>query len=100
MPWGAGNGAGLIKLIGNDVMATLQVPAASDKAAIEHTFDAEYLPMMLENARLKGLLEAERRRADDHRDHVQQALETVACLAPATGPPSITIENRPLDPHR
>jgi uncharacterized protein YjbI with pentapeptide repeats len=84
-----------IKLIGNDVMATLQVPAGSNKSAIEHTFDAKYLAMELENAHLKGLLAGERRRADDHRDHVQQALQAVARLAPATGPPSITIENRP-----
>ena len=85
-----------IKLMGNDVMATMQVPAGSDKAAIEHTFDAEYLLMMLENARLKGLLEGQRQRADDHRDQTQQVLKAVARLAPAAGPPSIAIENRPL----
>jgi uncharacterized protein YjbI with pentapeptide repeats len=84
-----------IQLIGNDVMATLQVPAGTDKASVEHTFDGEYLHMMLENARLKGLLEGQRQRADDHREQVQQVLQTVARLAPATGPPSITIENRP-----
>jgi uncharacterized protein YjbI with pentapeptide repeats len=84
-----------IKLIGNDVMATLQVPNGSDKAAIEHTFDQSYLHMMLENARLQGQLAAERRRGDEHRDNVQQAIQTVARLAPTTGPPSITIENRP-----
>jgi uncharacterized protein YjbI with pentapeptide repeats len=87
-----------IKLIGNDVMATLQIPAGSDKAAIEHTFATEYLPMMLENARLKGLQEGQRQRDEDHRVHrkqIQQVLETVARLAPATGPPAITIENRP-----
>ncbi|WP_411875365.1 pentapeptide repeat-containing protein [Vulcanococcus limneticus] len=87
-----------IKLIGNDVMATLQVPAGSDKAAIEHTFDTEYLPMVLENARIKGLLEGQRQRDEDHREHrkqIQQVLDTVARLAPAIGPPSITIENRP-----
>ncbi len=84
-----------IKLIGNDVMATLQVPNGTDKAAIEQTFDAQYLPFVVENARLKAQMEAQCLRADEHRDLLQQVLQTVAGQAPAAWPPPITIEIRP-----
>ncbi|MFZ0406932.1 MAG: pentapeptide repeat-containing protein [Cyanobium sp.] len=91
-----------LKWNGNDVLATLQVPASVDKGAVEQTFFAEYNAVMLENAHLKGQLEGERRaaaverqRAEDHSNTASQFAELASRLVPVTNhnpnPTSITI---------
>jgi|GEM_PF-6424005 hypothetical protein len=91
-----------LKRIGEDVLATLQPSASVDKGAVEQTFFAEYLPLPLENARLQALLEGERRvgeaerqRAEDHRNHAAQLVELTGRLVPpktpAPSPTSVTI---------
>ena len=86
---------------GEDVMATFQVPAGTDKAAFQHTLDSEYRALdskyralELENVRLQGQLaaasqraEVESRRADEHHSLIHQTLNLVKALAPATGNP-------------
>ena len=91
-----------LKRIGEDVLATLQPSSSVDKGAVEQTFFAEYLPLQLENARLHALLEGERRvgeaerqRAEDHRNHAAQLVELTGRLVPpktpAPSPTSVTI---------
>jgi uncharacterized protein YjbI with pentapeptide repeats len=71
-----------IKRMGNDVLATLQVPAEVDKGEIERDFFAEYNAEKLSNAKLSGLLEGERRMND-------QLADIIGRLVPPTQPPTI-----------
>jgi uncharacterized protein YjbI with pentapeptide repeats len=70
-----------IKRMGNDVLATLQVPAEVDKGEIERDFFAEYNAEKLSNAKLSGLLEGERRMND-------QLADIIGRLVPPTPPPT------------
>jgi uncharacterized protein YjbI with pentapeptide repeats len=76
-----------IKRMGNDVLATLQVPAEVDKGEIERDFFAEYNAQRLENAELKGLLEGERRVNDIQRSQNAQLAEIMGRLVPPTQAP-------------
>jgi uncharacterized protein YjbI with pentapeptide repeats len=69
-----------IKRMGNDVLATLQVPAEVDKGEIERDFFAKYNALELRYAEQKGLLEGARRMTD-------QLLEIVGRLVLPTQPP-------------
>jgi uncharacterized protein YjbI with pentapeptide repeats len=73
-----------IKLSGNDVLVTLQAPASVDKGEVEQTFFAKYNAVMLENARLKGLLAGERRVAELERERATQFAELVSRLVTVT----------------
>jgi uncharacterized protein YjbI with pentapeptide repeats len=73
-----------IKRSGNDVLITFMVLASLDKAAVEQTFFAKYNAVILENARLKGLLAGERRVADVERERAAQFAELASRLVPAS----------------
>jgi uncharacterized protein YjbI with pentapeptide repeats len=77
------------KRIGKDVLVTLQVPDSVDKGAVEQTIFAEYHTVQLEYARIKALLEGERRvaeverqRAQDHSNRADQFAELAGRLVP------------------
>jgi uncharacterized protein YjbI with pentapeptide repeats len=80
---------------GNDVLMTLHPTAPVDKGVVEQTLFNEYTPLKMENARLKAMLEGERRvgeverqRAEDHRNHVAQLVDLTGRLMPPINPAS------------
>ena len=85
-----------LKKSGNDVLVTLQAPAEVDKGAVEQTFFAKYNAVMLENARLKGLLDGERRVSEVERERATQFAELASRLVPAvhhTPHPTTVVNN-------
>jgi uncharacterized protein YjbI with pentapeptide repeats len=72
-----------LKKSGNDVLVMLQAPVSEDKGQVEQTFFAKYNAVLLENARLKGLLAGERRVAEVERERATQFAELASLLAPA-----------------
>ncbi|MFN9546191.1 MAG: pentapeptide repeat-containing protein, partial [Cyanobacteriota bacterium] len=85
-----------LKKSGNDVLVTLQAPASVDKGAVEQTFFAKYNAVMLENARLKGLLDGERRVSEVERERATQFAELASRLVPAVHPtphPTTVVNN-------
>ncbi len=85
-----------LKKSGNDVLVTLQAPASVDKGAVEQTFFAKYNAVMLENARLKGLLDGERRVSEVERERATQFAELASRLVPAvhsTRHPTTVVNN-------
>jgi uncharacterized protein YjbI with pentapeptide repeats len=85
-----------LKKSGNDVLVTLQAPAEVDKGAVEQTFFAKYNAVMLENARLKGLLDGERRVSEVERERATQFAELASRLVPAIHPtphPTTVVNN-------
>ena len=77
-----------IKRMGDDVLATLQVPAEVDKGEVERDFFAEYNDQRLRNAELKGLLEGERRVNEVQRTHNAQLVEIMGQLVSPSQPPT------------
>jgi uncharacterized protein YjbI with pentapeptide repeats len=75
-----------LKRTGNDVLVTLQAPASVDKGAVEQTFFAKYNAVKMENARLHGLLEGERRVSEVERERATQFAELASRLVPAANP--------------
>jgi hypothetical protein len=77
-----------IKRMGNDVVATLQVPAEVDKGEIERDFFAEYHAESLRHAETKGLLDGERRVNEVQSNLNAQLTELMGRLIPPTQPPT------------
>jgi uncharacterized protein YjbI with pentapeptide repeats len=75
-----------IKRMGNDVLATLQVPAEVDKGEIERDFFAGYNALTLRFAEQKGLLEGERRVNEVQSNFNAQLSELMGRLIPPTQP--------------
>jgi uncharacterized protein YjbI with pentapeptide repeats len=76
-----------IKRMGNDVLATLQVPAEVDKGEIERDFFAKYNALELRYAEQKGLLEGERRVNEVQSTMMAHLTEIMGRLIPPTQPP-------------
>jgi uncharacterized protein YjbI with pentapeptide repeats len=75
-----------LKRSGNDVLVTLQAPASVDKGAVEQTFFDKYNAVKMENARLHGLLEGERRVSEVERERATQFAELASRLVTAANP--------------
>ena len=75
-----------LKRSGNDVLITLQTPASVDKGALEQTFFAKYNAVKLDNARLQGLLEGERRVSEVERERATQFAELASRLVSPAHP--------------